>query len=94
MISKKELSNMFKSAWIAGFTALANENPNQELSASELNAFAEEMANMFADSAFTSLDLDGNGELSFEEFREFAKAEPKITATLNGVKKDVGITFW
>jgi len=35
----------------------------------------------------------GDGQLSLEEFKDFAMAEPKITATLNGYKKEVTITF-
>jgi hypothetical protein len=39
------------------------------------------------------LPATGDGKLSFDEFKEFALAEPKITATLNGFKKEVTITF-
>jgi len=60
----------------------------------DLNEFSEEMATLFADNAFDTLDTNGDGQLSFEEFKEFALAEPKITATLNGFKKEVNITFW
>lgn len=48
----------------------------------------------FLENAFDTLDSNGDGHLSFEEFKEFALAEPKITATLNGFKKEVSITFW
>mmetsp|Transcript_2650 Transcript_2650/g.3541 ORF Transcript_2650/g.3541 Transcript_2650/m.3541 type:complete len:229 (+) Transcript_2650:114-800(+) len=93
-ISKDELAAMFKSAWIAGFRALCATHGNEELSMEDLNEFSEEMATLFADNAFDTLDTNGDGQLSFEEFKEFALAEPKITATLNGFKKEVNITFW
>jgi hypothetical protein len=85
---------MFKSAWIAGFRALCASHGNEELSKEDLNEFSEEMATLFAENAFDTLDTNGDGQLSFEEFKEFALAEPKITATLNGFKKEVSITFW
>jgi len=93
-ISKDELALMFKSAWIAGFRALCASHGNEELSMDDLNEFSEEMATLFADNAFDTLDTNGDGQLSFDEFKEFALAEPKITATLNGFKKEVNITFW
>lgn len=93
-ISKDELALMFKSAWIAGFRALCATHGNEELSMDDLHEFSEEMATLFADNAFDTLDTNGDGQLSFEEFKEFALAEPKITATLNGFKKEVNITFW
>lgn len=93
-ISKDELALMFKSAWISGFRALCASHGNEELSMDDLNEFSEEMATLFADNAFDTLDTNGDGQLSFEEFKEFALAEPKITATLNGFKKEVNITFW
>jgi len=93
-ISKDELALMFKSAWIAGFRALCSTHGNEELSMDDLNEFSEEMATLFADNAFDTLDANGDGQLSFEEFKQFALAEPKITATLNGFKKEVNITFW
>lgn len=93
-ISKDELALMFKSAWIAGFRALCASHGNEDLSMDDLNEFSEEMANLFAENAFDTLDTNGDGQLSFEEFKEFALAEPKITATLNGFKKEVNVTFW
>ena len=93
-ITKDELALMFKSAWIAGFRALCATHGNEELSMEDLNEFSEEMATLFAENAFDTLDTNGDGHLSFEEFKEFALAEPKITATLNGFKKEVSITFW
>jgi len=93
-ITKDELASMFKSAWISGFRALCATHGNEDLSMDDLNEFSEEMATLFAENAFDTLDTNGDGQLSFEEFKEFALAEPKITATLNGFKKEVNITFW
>jgi len=92
-ISKEEIQLMFKQAWMSGFMALSASHGNEELSMKELNDFAEEMGTLFADSAFSTLDTNGDGQLSLEEFKDFAMAEPKITATLNGYKKEVTITF-
>jgi Ca2+-binding EF-hand superfamily protein len=92
-ISKEELALMFKSAWISGFRALSAVHGDEELSMEDLNEFSEEMAALFAENAFESLDVDGDNQLSFEEFKEFALAEPKITATLNGFKQEVNVAF-
>jgi len=92
-ISKEELALMFKSAWISGFRALSAVHGDEELSMDDLNEFSEEMATLFAENAFESLDVDGDNQLSFEEFKEFALAEPKITATLNGFKQEVNVAF-
>ncbi len=92
-ITKDELIAMFRSAWISGFRALCSEQGNEELSAAELDEFSQKMATVFADSAFETIDTNGDGKLSFSEFKAFALAEPKITATLNGFKKEVAVTF-
>jgi len=92
-ISKDELAAMFKSAWISGFKALSTIHGNQDLSMEDLNEFSEEMATLFADNAFETLDTNGDGKLSFEEFKEFALAEPKITATLNGLSFTFDVLF-
>jgi len=93
-ITKDELALMFKSAWLAGFKALCTTHANEEVNMEDLNEFSEEMASLFAENAFETLDANSDGKLSFEEFKEFAMAEPKITATLNGFKKEVNITFF
>ncbi|EAL70283.1 hypothetical protein ACTFIW_003916 [Dictyostelium discoideum] len=91
-ITKSELSQMFQQAWISGFKALSYQT-NEEVNKDDLNNFSEEMAQIFADGAFSSLDVNGDGKLSFNEFKQFAMSHPKITATLNGSKRDVPITF-
>jgi Ca2+-binding EF-hand superfamily protein len=58
-ITKDELCLMFKQAWISGFKALCTTHGNEELSMEELNEFAEEMATLFADNAFDTLDTNG-----------------------------------
>lgn len=96
-ISKDELALMFKQAWMSGFHALIASHGiknNEELKMEDLQDFAQEMATLFAENAFDTLDTNHDGKLSFEEFKKFALAEPKITATLNGFKKEVSITFW
>jgi len=93
-ITKDELSEMFAQAWISGFNALrASQAPNMplEMNTEDFNNFSKEMGAVFAESAFQNLDKNKDGKLSFDEFKEFAMAEPKITATLNGFKKDVPI---
>lgn len=46
-------------AWISGFKALSATHGNEELSVEELNQFSEEMATLFADNAFDTLDTNG-----------------------------------
>ncbi len=84
---------MFKAAWMTGFTALTSIHGSDELSPAELSSFSSEMAEMFADNAFKQLDTNKDGQLSFEEFKNFALAEPKIKASINGFTKEVPITF-
>ncbi|KYQ89745.1 calcium-binding protein [Tieghemostelium lacteum] len=91
-ITKNELSQMFQQAWISGFKALSIQT-NEDVNRDDLNNFSEEMAQIFAEGAFSSLDINGDGKLSLSEFKQFALSHPKITATLNGSKKDVPITF-
>jgi len=91
-ISMKELSEMFKCAWLSGLKALACES-HQEVDKAQLERFSSEMAQQFAENAFKTLDENGDGQLSFEEFALFVKAEPKITATLNDKKKDIYIVL-
>jgi len=91
-ISKSELSEMFKSAWLSGLKALACE-AHQEVDKDQLEKFSSEMAEQFAENAFKTLDENNDGRLSFEEFALFVKAEPKITATLNDKKKDIHIVL-
>jgi Ca2+-binding EF-hand superfamily protein len=92
-ITKDELALMFKQAWMAGYSALCMAHGTEQMSNADLQEFSEEMATLFAENAFESLDTNGDGKLSFQEFKEFAMAEPKITATLNGFKQEVNITF-
>lgn len=47
-ITKDELAEMFKSAWISGFRALSATHGNEELSREDLEEFSEEMATLFA----------------------------------------------
>eukprot|EP01132_Coremiostelium_polycephalum_P011213 gene11213-13738_t len=91
-ITKNELSLMFKQAWISGFKTLSYQS-NEDLNPDDLKNFSEDMAQIFAEGAFSTLDVNGDGKLSFNEFKQFALSHPKITATLNGTKKDVPITF-
>ena len=91
-IEKHELEQMFKQAWISGFQTLSADQ-GQHLSAQDLNQFAAKMARLFTDQAFDKLDTNKDGKLDLQEFKEFALAEPKITATVNGYSKEVAITF-
>jgi len=92
-ISEKELTAMFKSAWLAGFKALAFNHGGEDLDFDQLDEFSSSMAQNFARNAFETLDTDGDGQLSLEEFTQFALAQPKITATLNGFKHEVSIVL-
>eukprot|EP01087_Luapelamoeba_hula_P002138 TRINITY_DN11877_c0_g1_i1.p1 TRINITY_DN11877_c0_g1~~TRINITY_DN11877_c0_g1_i1.p1 ORF type:complete len:234 (-),score=57.43 TRINITY_DN11877_c0_g1_i1:9-710(-) len=92
-ITKEELRTMFIHAWMYGFKALTAVDEAEELSAEDLQEFSEEMATLFADNTFQALDTQGAGQLSLDNFKQFALAEPKITATLNGTKKEVVLAF-
>jgi len=106
-ISRDELICMFKRAWLSGFIALCtyksntniyilpsnHENELIEVSRQDLEQYSSEMAKVFADLAFEQLDTNNDGKLSLEEFKDFALANPKITASLNGFKKELCVTF-
>jgi Ca2+-binding EF-hand superfamily protein len=77
-ISKDELAAMFRSAWLAGFQALTAVHGEEDVSRADLEEFSAEMATIFADNAFDSLDTNHDGQLSFDEFKEFATADPKV----------------
>lgn len=92
-ISEEELTHMFKSAWLSGFKALAFNHGGDDLDFDQLDEFSSNMAQNFAHNAFETLDTDGDGQLSLQEFTHFALAQPKITATLNGFKHEVNIVL-
>jgi len=92
-ISKDELAHMLKQAWVSGVKALNATTVHQELDMAELERFAEQTARNWADSAFENLDANGDGKLSFDEFKVFVMSQPKITATLEGFKKEVAVTL-
>lgn len=48
---------------------------------------------MHAHAASRSRSREEDGKLSYEEFKAFAMSEPKVTATLNGFKKEVPVTL-
>eukprot|EP01100_Stratorugosa_tubuloviscum_P010616 TRINITY_DN4579_c0_g2_i1.p1 TRINITY_DN4579_c0_g2~~TRINITY_DN4579_c0_g2_i1.p1 ORF type:complete len:222 (-),score=125.58 TRINITY_DN4579_c0_g2_i1:134-799(-) len=92
-ITHNELAAMFKTAWLSGLRALAATPGCSETDPQELEAFANEMSEVFANDAFSKLDENKDGRLSEEEFKRFALADPKITATLNGFKRELSIVF-
>jgi len=98
-ISKQELTELFRSAWLSGLQALVcewnalNYPKTMSVGQTQLEEFSVGMAQQFAEQAFASLDSNGDGQLSLEEFATFVKAEPKITATFNDMKKDIYIAL-
>jgi len=92
-IDEAEMTALFKAAWLSGYKTLCVTHPQQDLSLNDFNEYCREMALIFTAKAFSVLDTDNDGKLSFEEFKEFAMQEPKITATLNGFKQEVAISF-
>lgn len=98
-ISKEELVEIFKQAWLTGLCVLLSTNEMGEdedskaKTAKEMEDFSHELSQKFAEKAFSHLDKNNDGFLSFEEFKEFAQQDPKITTTLNGFKKEIRITL-
>jgi len=92
VISKDEMTLMFKKAWVTGFTALCVSS-GSGIKPDELDEFSSKMAKEFTTNAFEALDTDGDGSLNLEEFTKFALAAPAITATLNGFQMKVEITI-
>lgn len=93
-VDRRELTSMFKHAWLAGYHALAAAHPaDAHRSGDELDSFAQGIAEGFAEQAFAALDADGNDALSFAEFRQFALTDPSIKATLNGFTKEINVAL-
>eukprot|EP00011_Vannellida_sp_DIVA3-517-6-12_P015261 CAMPEP_0114632040 /NCGR_PEP_ID=MMETSP0168-20121206/14724_1 /TAXON_ID=95228 ORGANISM="Vannella sp., Strain DIVA3 517/6/12" /NCGR_SAMPLE_ID=MMETSP0168 /ASSEMBLY_ACC=CAM_ASM_000044 /LENGTH=207 /DNA_ID=CAMNT_0001843627 /DNA_START=64 /DNA_END=687 /DNA_ORIENTATION=- len=93
-ISRPELEEMFKSAWMAGFKTMSSTDLDEsELSVQEINDFCEDCAKTFASNVLEQMDTDGDGQLSYDEFKEFALQEPKITACLNDFETQISIMF-
>ena len=88
---------IFKQAWLAGLCTLmqtgdVDEDGGDE-TAKDIEEFSTELAEKFSEKAFSHLDENNDGYLSFEEFKKFAQQDPKITTTLNGFQKEIRITL-
>ncbi|CEM16667.1 unnamed protein product [Vitrella brassicaformis CCMP3155] len=57
-----------------------------------LEALAKECAQQFVGDSYDQYDVDRDGLLSFEEFREFISSQLIITPRLNGFSMDVNIS--
>lgn len=99
-IDKSELKRIFKQAWLTGLFQLVSREDlgsqstgEQGETAAAMENYADELAEKFAEKAFTTLDVDRSGGLTFQEFRCFASHSPKITTQVNGLSKEVAITL-
>jgi len=94
-IDRAELTLMFKNAWLSGFRMLCAAHPEESnsLSNDELEKFSSEISSTFAMQAFDVLDANHDNKISYEEFVTFTLSDPKLTATLNGFRQDVSLTF-
>lgn len=74
---------------------------NDSFTHEELGEYSRDSAETMARLAFQQLDTNQDGVLSYDEFQrsaplilaEFALAQPKITATLNGFRQEVKVAF-
>eukprot|EP01103_Thecamoeba_quadrilineata_P006389 TRINITY_DN16114_c0_g1_i1.p1 TRINITY_DN16114_c0_g1~~TRINITY_DN16114_c0_g1_i1.p1 ORF type:complete len:229 (+),score=49.69 TRINITY_DN16114_c0_g1_i1:39-725(+) len=96
-ITKDELTHMFATAWLSGYMALKASEPSIKddfgFGHDDIQNFSKDIGGMFAESAFSNLDENRDGKLSFEEFKDFILTEPKITATVGGFKRDINIVL-
>ena len=97
-ISFDELVNMLQHAWLAGLDALQQEEEGEDYVPSpnpdpELLSFSKELATGFAEKTFAVLDRDRDRRLSYQEFCLFAKRDPDLHVTLNGLQNHVILTF-
>eukprot|EP01103_Thecamoeba_quadrilineata_P004366 TRINITY_DN1407_c0_g1_i2.p1 TRINITY_DN1407_c0_g1~~TRINITY_DN1407_c0_g1_i2.p1 ORF type:complete len:169 (+),score=25.42 TRINITY_DN1407_c0_g1_i2:220-726(+) len=92
-ISKEELEQVFLWAWESGCKWLVGAYSLTDIREEDIHEFSRDVSRVFADSAFECLDQNEDGLLSFEEFREYANAKPKLTATLMGFRREVDMTF-
>eukprot|EP01096_Ripella_sp_DP13-Kostka_P005146 TRINITY_DN1782_c0_g1_i1.p1 TRINITY_DN1782_c0_g1~~TRINITY_DN1782_c0_g1_i1.p1 ORF type:complete len:228 (+),score=119.53 TRINITY_DN1782_c0_g1_i1:27-686(+) len=91
-ISFDELSQMFTSAWLAGYSPILTQEADEETKR-EIREFSVECAINMARSVMNAIDVNGDGKLSLEEFKMFARQNPKITATLDDYENQVSLVF-
>ena len=69
-ISKDELAEMFKYAWMSGFKAMKSLS-SEEITPQEIKEFCEQSAKAFADSVMEQMDTDGNGNFLSIDMKVF-----------------------
>jgi Ca2+-binding EF-hand superfamily protein len=97
-ISREELVQMFKSAWLYGFSQIEEDfdlqSSLEQSSQADLDSFALQVATQWATRALQALDLEGKDRLTLAQFQSFAQSDPDIQVTLNGFEKTVALTLF
>eukprot|EP01100_Stratorugosa_tubuloviscum_P001624 TRINITY_DN1368_c0_g1_i1.p1 TRINITY_DN1368_c0_g1~~TRINITY_DN1368_c0_g1_i1.p1 ORF type:complete len:208 (-),score=90.71 TRINITY_DN1368_c0_g1_i1:134-757(-) len=92
-ISSDELRDMFITAWISGVKILMAQQNKDDFTNDELKQYAEENITPFAIETFYNIDINGDGQLSFEEFKNYASSNPKMVANISDFQTQVSLTL-
>jgi len=95
VLSREEVAALFKQTWLGSVKAICSSNENilAHIDQEDLVNTAEALAEEFVATAFAKTDKDGDGKLSFEEFKYFALLDPKIQLSLAGKTKVTSLFF-
>eukprot|EP01100_Stratorugosa_tubuloviscum_P002158 TRINITY_DN1490_c6_g1_i1.p1 TRINITY_DN1490_c6_g1~~TRINITY_DN1490_c6_g1_i1.p1 ORF type:complete len:253 (+),score=101.82 TRINITY_DN1490_c6_g1_i1:31-759(+) len=97
-ISKEEMLSLFCDTYSHAIRALhaLQTYHSVEVESPPIQEFTHSFRQLMSeaiDSAWLQLDTNHDGILNFEEFKNFALANPQITATLNGLKSEVKMSL-
>ena len=94
-ISKEEMHDWFQRSYLAGFKAIRaiHSEGMEHVSEWDIEKHAFNLATTFADKAFEHADIGRDGMLSKDEFKRYARENPRVTAVLNGCTLEIDLAI-